>query len=29
VPYELGCPAQAVTVLGTDGKDQTISIVRC
>lgn len=29
VPYELGCPAQAVTVPGGDGKDQTINIVRC
>ena len=29
VPYELGCPAQAVTVPGGDGKDQTIKIVRC
>jgi hypothetical protein len=29
VPYELGCPAQRVTVPGADGKDQTVSIVRC
>ena len=29
VPYELGCPAQTVTVPGADGKDQTINIVRC
>lgn len=29
VPYELGCPAQSVTVPGADGKDQTIKIVRC
>jgi len=29
VPYELGCPAQTVTVPGSDGKDQTINIVRC
>jgi hypothetical protein len=27
--YELGCPAQTVTVPGADGKDQTINIVRC
>src|SRR4029078_60357 len=26
VPYELGCPAQSVTVPGADGKDQTINI---
>ena len=24
-----GCPTQAVTVPGTDGKDQTINMVRC
>lgn len=29
VPYELGCPAQTMTVPGADGRDQTISIVRC
>jgi len=29
VPYELGCPAQTMTVPGADGKDQTINIVRC
>ena len=29
VPYELGCPSRAVTVPGADGKDQTITIVRC
>jgi hypothetical protein len=29
IPYERGCPAQSVTVPGADGKDQTITIVRC
>jgi hypothetical protein len=24
-----GCPTQAVTVPGADGKDQTITMVRC
>jgi hypothetical protein len=24
-----GCPAQTVTVPGKDGKDQTVSLVRC
>lgn len=27
--YVPGCPAQVVTVPGADGKDQTVSIVRC
>lgn len=27
--YVPGCPAQSVTVPGSDGKDQTVSIVRC
>jgi hypothetical protein len=27
--YRSGCPAQAVTVPGADGKDQTITVVRC
>ena len=29
IPYEPGCPAKAVTVPGADGRDQTITIVRC
>jgi hypothetical protein len=29
VAYVPGCPAQAVTVPGKDGKDQTVAIVRC
>jgi hypothetical protein len=29
VAFRPGCAAQAVTVPGTDGKDQTISMVRC
>src|SRR5262245_48206903 len=29
VPYEPGCPAKTMTINGADGKDQTISIVRC
>jgi hypothetical protein len=29
MPYELGCPAQHVTVPMGDGKEQTVSIVRC
>lgn len=29
VRYERGCPAQTVTVPGADGKDQTVSVVRC
>jgi hypothetical protein len=29
VAYVPGCPAQTVTVPGEDGKDQTVSIVRC
>jgi hypothetical protein len=24
-----GCPAQTVTVPGADGKDQTVTVVRC
>ena len=29
VEYERGCPAQTVTISGPDGKDQTVTIVRC
>ena len=29
VAYVPGCPAQTVTVLGADGKDQTVTVVRC
>jgi len=29
VAYVPGCPAQAVTVLGADGKNQTVTVVRC
>ena len=29
VSYRPGCAAQAVTVPGTDGKDQTINMIRC
>lgn len=29
VAYRPGCAAQSVTVPGADGKDQTISVVRC
>jgi hypothetical protein len=29
VAYRPGCPAQTVTVPGADGKDQTVSMVRC
>ena len=29
VAYVPGCPAQTVTVLGADGKDQTVTMVRC
>ena len=28
-PRVPGCPAQTVTILGADGKDQTINMVRC
>lgn len=28
-PYVPGCPAQAVTVPMSDGKEQTVNIVRC
>lgn len=28
-PYVPGCPTQAVTVPGNDGKEQTVNIVRC
>jgi hypothetical protein len=28
-PYVQGCQAQAVTVPGADGKDQSVNIVRC
>jgi hypothetical protein len=27
--YTPGCPAQTVTVPGVDGKDQTVTVVRC
>ncbi|HEY3794540.1 MAG TPA: hypothetical protein VGM09_22180 [Bradyrhizobium sp.] len=29
VSYTPGCPAQTVTVPGADGKDQTVTVVRC
>jgi hypothetical protein len=29
VTYDRGCPAQTVTVSGANGKDQTVTIVRC
>ena len=29
VAYVPGCPAQTVTVPGADGKDQTVTMVRC
>jgi hypothetical protein len=29
VSYRPGCPAQIVTVPGADGKDQTVTVVRC
>jgi hypothetical protein len=28
-PYVPGCPAETVTVLGRDGQEQTVSIMRC
>jgi len=28
-PYVPSCPAEAVTVLGRDGKEQTVTIMRC
>lgn len=29
VAFVPGCPAQTVKVLGSDGKDQTVTVVRC
>jgi hypothetical protein len=29
IPYARGCPTQTVTVPGADGKDQTVTMVRC
>lgn len=29
VSYAPGCPAQTLTVPGADGKDQTVTVVRC
>jgi hypothetical protein len=29
IPFVRGCPAETVTVPGADGKDQTITMVRC